>query len=149
MFRWLAGTLAVAALAPLALPAHAVAEEFSSSGSITYTWQGDPARGCAAEGVCGIKGALILEPEGTVGVTGIGPTQGPIQVPLEPSTATVRVSDGPGAGECVDTPSAVYEGGSLLIGPGDGGGLVGHIESSLSSGRCAGPLARDLAAVAI
>jgi hypothetical protein len=69
-------------------------------------------------------------------------------VPLTPSGATVRVSDGAGAGECVDVPSALG-GGELLLARGPGGALVGHIESLLSSGRCAGPLPHDLAALAL
>lgn len=49
--------LATAALATLALPAHALAEEsLTATGSITYTWQGDPAHGCAQAGCAGFTG---------------------------------------------------------------------------------------------
>ena len=149
MIGWVARMLAAAALAPLALPGAAMAETFTTTGSITVTWQGDPARGCSAEGLCGVQGALILQPEGSVGVGGSGPRRGPIDVPLVPATATVRVSDGAGAGECVDAPSGPGEVGSLLIARKSGGSVVGHVESALSSGRCAGPLQQDLAAVAL
>jgi len=147
MFRWLARTLAVAALAPLALPAHAVADQtFTASGSVTYTWQGDPASGCAAVGVCGVQGALILQSQGSGSSTGGGPPRGTIDVPIESTGSTVRVADGSGAGECVDVAS-LFPGGDLLITRRTGGGLVGHIGPSVSSGRCAGPLEQDLAAL--
>ena len=57
--------LAAAALATLALPTHAFADEsLSATGSITYTWQGDPARGCAQAGLCGVQGEMIVAPQG-------------------------------------------------------------------------------------
>jgi hypothetical protein len=57
--------LAAAALATLALPADALADEsLTATGSITYTWQGDPARGCAAAGLCGVLGEVIVAARG-------------------------------------------------------------------------------------
>jgi hypothetical protein len=141
--------LALAALAALALPAPAVAQQtFATSGSITYTWQGDPARGCAAQSLCGVQGALILQAQGSGGSSS-GPSRGSIDIPLEATGSTVRVSDGPGAGDCVDVPSSIQGGGFLTIARGPGGRLVGHLGPSLSSGRCAGPRAQDLAGITL
>ena len=147
MFRWLAGMLAVAVLAPLALPAHAVAQvSAAASGSISYTWQGDPARGCAAVGVCGVQGALMLSTQGVSG-SGGGPG-GIIDIPIGTSGATVRVAGGPGAGDCVDVPSANPPGADLLI-THRAGRLVGQVRGGLSSGRCAGPPQQDLARIVL
>jgi hypothetical protein len=33
------------------------------AGAITFTWQGDPTRGCAAAGVCDVSGSLVYTPE--------------------------------------------------------------------------------------
>jgi hypothetical protein len=141
--------LAVGTLAALAIPAPAMADRsFETSGSITYEWQGDPVRGCAAEGLCSVQGALILQSQSGSSSTSGGPPGGGIDVPLETSGSTVRVSDGPGAGECLDVPSELF-GGDLLIRRAAGGRLVGHLDPQLSSGRCAGPLAQDLAALTL
>ncbi|MBV9000431.1 MAG: hypothetical protein JO304_15325, partial [Solirubrobacterales bacterium] len=147
MFSWLARMLAVAALAPLVLPAHAMAQvSAAASGSITYTWRGDPARGCAAVGVCGVQGALILSTQGVSGSSG-GPP-GTIDVPIGTSGATVRVAGGPGGGDCIDVPAANPPGGDLLI-THRAGRLVGRIRAGVSSGRCAGPRQQDLARIVL
>lgn len=132
--------LAVAVLATLALPAHALADEsLAATGSITYTWQGDPARGCAAVGVCDVHGELIV---GSLGLsTSLAFGGGAIDIPLFGSSATVRVT-GPG-GDCVDIPGGVF-GGDLLL-ERTHGRLAGQIEPALSIGRCAGPLQQDFA----
>jgi hypothetical protein len=149
MRRGVAGMLAVAAVFLVAIPARAVAAErsFTTSGSITYTWQGDPARGCAAAGLCGVQGALILQSAGGSSSTSGGPPGGGIDVPLETLGATVRVSDGPGNGDCID--SAGLPGGDLSIVRGAGGREVAHVRAGPSSGRCAGPRAQDLAALVL
>ncbi len=129
--------LAAAMLAALALPAHAFAgESLAASGSITYTWQGDPARGCAAAGLCGVQGELVVRPQGLDASSG-----GPIDIPLFGTSATVRVA-GPG-GDCIDLPGGTF-GGDLFVRR-IHGRLVGQIEPPLSSGRCAGPLQQDFA----
>lgn len=149
MVKRLARMLAFAALAALGIPAHAVAaQSFEASGSITYTWQGDPARGCATVGVCGVQGALILGVGGGFSTSGGGPVRGLLDVPFNASGATVRVADGAGAGECVDQPASQIGGGDVLI-TRRGGRLVGRIEGALSSGRCAGPRNGDLAGVVL
>jgi hypothetical protein len=140
MRRGCAGTLVAAALVTLAVPARALADEsLTPTGSITYTWQGDPARGCAAAGLCGVRGEVIVRPEG--GMVAIA-FRGTIDVAVFSPTLIVRAT-GPG-GVCVDAPTGP-NGGDLFITRGRHGGLVGRIEPFLSSGRCAGPTAQDLA----
>lgn len=132
--------LAVAALATLALPARAFAEEsLTATGSVTYTWQGDPAHGCAAAGLCGVRGEVVVAAQG---VASAFSSHGIIDVPFFSPGPTVR-ADGPG-GVCVDAPAGP-QGSDLFITRRRRGGLVGRIEQSLSSGRCAGPTAQDLA----
>jgi hypothetical protein len=140
MRRGFAGTLAVAVAVTLALPAHALAEEsLTTTGSITYTWQGNPARGCAQAGLCGVRGELILQPQAD---TSANAFRGTIDLPIFSPTLTVRAT-GPG-GVCVDVPTNPA-GSDLFIPRRRHGGLVGRIEPPLSSSRCAGPSAQDLA----
>jgi hypothetical protein len=140
MRRGFARLLGAAALATLALPAHAFADEsLSATGSITYTWQGDPAHGCAVAGLCGVRGELIVAPQGDAGASAF---RGTIDVPLFSPDLTVRVA-GPG-GTCVDVP-APFPGADLLVTQRRRGRLLGRVEPGLSSGRCAGPTAQDLA----
>src|SRR4051794_1815341 len=48
-------------------PAHAREVELSGdlfgSGGITISWHGDPARGCAAAGLCGYSGSVNVRPD--------------------------------------------------------------------------------------
>lgn len=115
------------------------------SGSIAYVWHGDPARGCAAAGVCGVRGSLIVGPAGD---TVFDPTQRAGSISLSPSSAVVRVRrDEPGAspGLCVDPLPLDFL--DLLLQRSGGGRLRGTLQgfAQLSSGRCAGPTAGDLA----
>jgi hypothetical protein len=136
--------LAAAALATLAVPARALADEsLTATGSITYTWQGDPARGCSAAGLCGVRGEVIVAPQ--AGTTGFS-FRGTIDVPVLSPALIVRAT-GPG-GICVDGPTGGI-GSDLFITRRRHGRLVGRIEPSLSSGRCAGPTAQDLARVTL
>ena len=129
----------------LAVPAYAGADELLlGSGSLTYTWQGDPARGCAAAGLCGVEGAMIVEAQGQADASSFG---GMTNIGLFPLATTVRVLDGEGgaSGECVDVPP--NGAGDLLIGREAHGHLQARVQPPISSGRCAGPLAQDLAGV--
>jgi hypothetical protein len=140
MRRGLAGKLAVAAVVALALPAHALADEsLSVSGSITYTWQADPAHGCAAAGLCGVQGELIVQPQGDTSATSFNNRN--VSIPIFDPGATIRAS-GPG-GVCVDAPSGLF-GGELSFSRRSHGRSVARIEPPFSSGRCAGPTAQDL-----
>jgi hypothetical protein len=124
--------------------APAIADEsLQATGAITFTWQGDPARGCAAEGLCGIQGALVLGAQGGADATRLG---GRTSILLFPAATTIRVrnTQANSAGECVDVP-ANGGGANLLIAARAGGGLSARVEPPISSGRCAGPLPQDLA----
>jgi hypothetical protein len=143
MITWVARMLAVAALVALAVPAHALADEqLAATGSITYTWQGDPARGCAAAAVCDVQGALAVDSAGTADAERFGRQT---VINLDTSSITVRVLTGTGAsaGECIDVPPE-SGGQAVTVSRGRHGRLVGILQGSLSSGRCAGPLASEL-----
>ncbi|MGO9496349.1 MAG: hypothetical protein ACLQA5_06500, partial [Solirubrobacteraceae bacterium] len=127
----------------LAAPAHAWAHEFLiASGSLTYTWQGDPARGCAAAGLCGVEGAAIVDTQGQADASSFG---GMTNIGLFPTATTVRVLDGESGAsdECVDLPTNAPA--NLAIGREEHGRLQARVQPPISSGRCAGPLAQDLA----
>ena len=138
--------LAGAALAALVLatPAAAAAtpEPVLASGSITYSWQGDPAHGCGAVGVCNVVGALIADVAGPGSVTRLA--AGTV-LNLDDTRVTVRVLSGSGstATTCIDG-SAAAGGPGLFVTGRRRGALRARFEAGLSSGRCAGPLAADL-----
>jgi hypothetical protein len=113
------------------------------SGSLAITWQGDPTRGCAAEGLCGVRGELILR---SYGSSGFG-SSGPISELSIDLSGTVRARDdaqSPPA-DCVELV------GNSEVAPGPAVLLTHHrrwtavLSPAPSSGRCAGPLASDLA----
>lgn len=136
--------LAAAALATLVVPARGLADEsLTATGSITYTWQGDPARGCAAAGLCGVRGEVIVQPQGGAIAIASGAT---IDVSVIGQALVVRATE-PG-GVCVDAPTPPT-GNDLFITRRRHGGLVGRIEPPLTSSRCAGPTAQDLARVTL
>jgi hypothetical protein len=144
-----ARAVVVGALLGVLMPAVAVAaplapknESVVASGSITYTWQGDPALGCAAVGVCGVKGGVIVQSQGQTSLNSFG---GMIDISLATSGSTVRVLNG--SGECVDVLGAPFGPNNLFIRPDAHRRLVGHVEPPVSSGRCAGPVAQELAGV--
>lgn len=131
---------ALAGIAALAVSGRALADEsLSTTGSITYTWQGDPARGCAAAGLCGVHGELVLNAAGTTSALSFGGRT--IDIPFFGSSGIVRVA-GPN-GDCVDVAGGVF-GGDLFV-TRVRGKLVGRMSPAPSSGRCAGPLEQDFA----
>ncbi len=118
----------------------------SASGSLTVSWHGDVARGCAAAGLCGTYGELILRP--SAGSEGFG-SSGPISALSVDLVGTVRVrrDDGQSApAECVEPISEGFGAGLQLV-------LARHWAATLqpapTSGRCAGPLGADLAGLAL
>jgi hypothetical protein len=129
----------VVAAAVVPVPA-AADESLTASGSLTYTWQGDPARGCAAEDLCGVQGALVVQANGGESASA---SKGNTPIDLNFSGGTVRVLGAPG-GACVDVPGG-FIGSSLSVTHARGGQLVGRVEPPLDSGRCAGPTEQDLA----
>lgn len=125
-------------------PPAAADQTLEATGSITYTWQGDPSLGCAAVGVCDVQGALIVDAQGSVDLQQLRRQS---MINLENGAATVRVIIGTGqsASECVDTVPNQGDV-SVLVRP-SVAGLVARITPALSSGRCAGPLPSDFTVV--
>lgn len=137
----------LAAVGAAAVAEPALADQtLQATGSITYTWQGDPGHGCAAVGVCDVQGALVVDAQGNGDVQQLR-HQSIINLYNGAATARVITGAGQSASECVDMAS--NEGAVSVFVRSSAAGLVGTITPSLSSGRCAGPLASDLAAVAL
>jgi hypothetical protein len=149
----LAGVCAVVAVAIVAVmpaPAHAAAGLSASvrvQGMIAATWSGDPARGCAGAGTCGLSGSVTFNPSRTgdldVGEEGFGfggsLGSGP------PIVRTVREIPGSPPAVCVDVLQDAFYG-STLIDAFEGNLTVGFANVLLlSAGRCAGPRPLDLA----
>lgn len=143
--RVASGLLAVAVAAVAAAPAVAD-QSLEGTGSITYTWQGDPSHGCAAVGVCDVEGALIVEAQGSADLQGLRHQD---IINLNDGTATVRVTtgSGPSATECIDSGSSL--GGESVFVRRTGGRSIGTIVPALSSGRCAGPLVSELGGITL
>lgn len=137
-------------------PASARADQeqtVKATGGMTVSWHGEPARGCAEQGVCDVRGAVVLDPDpdpGTVGWS--GPDDNSIvgfDVGMLPPIA--RVIRGPAsdpAGSCTDglgsaqltfAPSG-RRGRTVVLKP-----SLGYDPSVVSAGRCAGPTTADLA----
>ena len=139
---------------PVALAATPVARAdglLAPSGSLVYSWHGDPARGCAAVGVCGIQGVLLVRPNSPAFV--FAPGHGiPAMVDVTGASATVRVrrSETGSSGDCVDTSAWLNTGASGLAlswRPNGRARLTIPSAGGPSSGRCAGPRAGDLSGV--
>jgi hypothetical protein len=146
-FAALAGSTALSALAVVAPPATAargLGMPLRVSGGLVATWHGDPARGCAAAGVCDVSGSATYRPgfEGrlevsrdSVGFGGADSAQAPV----------VRVRGGAAASPiaCADV---LESGFSPLAFEYLGAELQVSLEElELSAGRCAGPRTVDLA----
>lgn len=118
-------------------------ESLRASGSLTYTWHGDPARGCAAAGVCDTQGELILRPTDDAQVSDLG-RHHTADINVDVSGVDRVLRGGADPGECVDLPQTVF-------------GLDMRLQSATkavlnapaNSGRCAGPLQNDLASMTI
>lgn len=128
--------------------------DLRTSGGMTASWHGDPARGCAAAGVCDVAGSVTLAPQAGEGETITSSNEGLLDaVTLSVEHATARVLRGPPdhpAGACLD--ASATGGLSLSRGTARGGRVWVALVSfdfpsggSLSAGRCAGPLPADLA----
>jgi hypothetical protein len=125
------------------------------AGAITIAWHGDPARGCAAAGVCDVSGSVVYTPgEADVEATMLpGGRLVPDDVALLSldTSGTVRVRRDPPGGApsmCVDTVDAPFI--FLTPTPLSGGRFRFDVSDAalastdLSSGRCAGPVPSDL-----
>ncbi len=122
---------------------------FMPVGALDYIWKGDPARGCAHAGLCGVVGSLQVVTGNSS--SGGGPGLPPIDIQDNSSVARVDQSAGDGPqSRCVDVvPYDV----SFVLRRDPGGKLraVPQPEAPQppSAGRCAGPTAADLASVAL
>ncbi|MGO9899804.1 MAG: hypothetical protein ACLP0J_08945 [Solirubrobacteraceae bacterium] len=116
----------------------------AAKGSLMIRWHGDPARGCAAAGLCGTYGETLLASNDAFSVGSSGPVTS-FSVDL---AGTVRVRRGePGAaGVCVEVPNSAL-GPSLEFQRVRGGRWTVALQPAPSSGTCAGPLPSDLAHV--
>jgi hypothetical protein len=128
--------------------------EGDATGQVTLTWHGDPARGCAAAGVCDVSGSIVFKP-GYFDVYGVLRPDGRFY----PGAAFVFTSDPAivqtrrqvGAGPpsaCLDLVDA--DGVTLSPTEQPGGRYSFDVSTAhsytngLSTGRCAGPTAKQL-----
>jgi hypothetical protein len=144
----LAGTIAAAgviagASAPSAGAARTLATQMHVTGTVVAVWKGDPARGCAAAGVCSMSGSATFKPGETEHLE-FGPN-GAGRVGFGQFAPTViRVRDAAAGGaSCADSIQPLFSAVSVEA----SGGVIGvdFGELELSSGRCAGPRTLDLA----
>jgi hypothetical protein len=121
--------------------------ELTATGSLTYTWTGDPARGCAAAGVCGIHGVLILRPQSPP--QALSPGGGSVVLPLDGSSVARVVREQAGAvlGECTDLPENSF--GTLYFNLLRRRATTATVQPPPTGGRCAGPAGADLAKVSV
>jgi len=75
-----------------AVPAAALADTptLNPSGTLTFSWRGDPARGCQAAGVCAVSGSLEVIPDDQ---SGSSETPKSRDIRIEDDNAVVRVTD--------------------------------------------------------
>jgi hypothetical protein len=116
------------------------------AGSLTIAWQGDQARGCAAEGLCGVTGSLQMVP---TGASSQSPGPPPIEVVDQNSAARVTSVSGATEVTCADLVPVDFEFAIKHT-----GGLHAVVEPDSSqqlpsAGRCAGPTAADLSALTL
>ena len=75
-----------------AVPAAALADTptLNPSGTLTFSWRGDPARGCQAAGVCDVSGSLEVIPQDESGASESPPSK---NIQIEDDNSVVRVTD--------------------------------------------------------
>jgi hypothetical protein len=75
-----------------AVPAAALADTpaLNPSGTLTFSWRGDPARGCEAAGVCDVSGSLEVIPRDQSGSSESPPSR---NIQIEDDNSVVRVTD--------------------------------------------------------
>lgn len=144
--------VAIAIAIGVIVPAGAAAHEkmrsaYTPLGSVAVDWSGSPADGCAAAGVCGVKGSIILRAPGNFASLGKHPTV----VLSDPAIARAST---PGATPASDGSCASSEEIALTLVMGGSSAdpqfTVDRADSPYppSAGACAGPTASDLAALA-
>ncbi len=120
------------------------------TGSLTFSWRGDGARGCQAAGVCDVSGTLEVIPESQSG-SAESPRQPDIAI--QDADAVARVSDpgftAAGPRTCADLVPVALSLGVTRGGGAGGRAVVDFAEQPPSSGRCAGPTATELGAISL
>src|SRR5947208_5951319 len=131
--------------------------EGTASGQIVLTWHGDPARGCAAAGVCDLSGSIVSKPD-LVDIYGAFRPDGrfyPGEATLfstAPAVVRTRRSNPTGASStCLD----LVDAGGVALSPTEqpGGRYTFDLSTAhsftggLTTGRCAGPKAKQLETV--
>lgn len=122
-------------------------EAFTFTGSLTYSWHGDPARGCARERLCSLVGSITFRSDGSSQAFGGIPRTYSVDAI---GTSAIRVrrgglgTAGSGSGDCVEVDRSDV---SLRLPAGASGSATSV--GSLSSGRCAGPTSEDLSRIRI
>jgi hypothetical protein len=119
-------------------------------GPLTVAWSGDRARGCQAEGLCGVSGTLQMQ----FGGSEASSSGGPPELTADDDAAVARVQTTAPDGSvttCADlipiqVDLAVHGGRARLSGGFPGAGVGGEAPSA---GRCAGPTSGDLAALTL
>lgn len=132
------------ALGAVRSPSAPIDQPVFVAGTLTYAWHGDPARGCAAEGLCGAHGSLMVHFDGYGDLTSAGQRG---SASLNSASATVRVlRDDPSIapGECVDVIPLNSVG--VTLRRLNARNYTAIIDASpISAGRCAGPLTNEIA----
>jgi len=130
--------------APTAAASRGLAMSARVSGTIVATWHGDPARGCAAAGLCETRGSATYRP-GFDGRLTVGRSSLSFAGAEAAEPPVVRVRDGAPTAPvaCADVLESVF---SPLAFAYLGDELQVSLEAlDLSAGRCAGPRTLDLA----
>ncbi|HEV2813395.1 MAG TPA: hypothetical protein VGW10_09105 [Solirubrobacteraceae bacterium] len=127
----------------------------SATGSMTISWRGDPARGCAEAGLCDVAGSVTFVASGGEQTSTSGPPtlrSELMNLSFQAGTPVVRVLRGPATdplGACADPlgDGHVRLEGRLLPG-GRARFTLRPFEAPFGAGtpagRCAGPLAEDV-----
>jgi hypothetical protein len=139
----LVGALGLVASAPAAAR-RVAAPNLELVGSLTFAWQGDPARGCAAAGLCGVRGSLEMVPSG-----GFSSAPGPPSIELVDPDSAARVIDLAPSGTATACADPVPVDVLFAI---RGSRATPNRDFAIelpSAGRCAGPTAADLLALSL
>lgn len=126
--------------------ASANAATYGLHGGLRISWQGDPARGCVASGQCGVSGSMFIDSGGGFG-------SNPLPLELSDSAAIVRtrtIGSGGAERDCTDALSVDV----AYVLARQSGSVRARLDvnnslSAPSSGRCPGPIGRDLLAATL
>jgi hypothetical protein len=140
----MAGAAALVAAAPADARAVGASGNLVSRGGITVAWHGDPARGCAAAGLCGYSGSVEIRPDQgqydfVLKGRRLAESYSFLDLYSTPPVIRVKRTDAAGEdGACVDQPLA-SDFGLTAANAGHGQVRFGLAVPDLSTARCAGP----------